>query len=203
MPDNTDPFTQSSGYAERLLDREPENSYITMWEDLLRKAKAAEEDTQDSSLLLFRFGMEWLGISTKMVEEVLEIRPVHTVPSTRSPIFLGVVNARGQLRLCIALHKLLEISSTIESSLRERDPYKSKRQYRRFVSIRRGGEIWVFPVDEIHGIVSFDSSSLVNIPITVAKSTANYIKGMLHWQERSIGVLDEELLFESLRRIIP
>lgn len=201
MTDTIDPLDQTSNYAEQLLNREPENSYMTMWEDLLRKTKASQEETQESSLLLFRFGVEWLGISTKMVEEVLELRPVHSVPSTKSNIFLGVVNARGQLRLCVALHKLLEITSNIDVSFKER--YYVERKYRRLVTIRRGGEIWVFPVDEIHGIISFDSSMLVNIPITVSKSTANYIKGLLHWQDRSVGVLDDELLFESLRRLIP
>lgn len=190
-------------YAERLLNRQADKSYVSMWQELLKRIKTPPSQTLESSLLLFRLGVEWLGIPTKMVEEVIDLRTIHTVPSTRSKIFLGVVNVRGQLRLCVALHRLLDIQSTAEEKVPEIHIKGLARRYRRMLAIRRGVEVWVFPVDEIYGVVTCDFDNLDNIPVTVAKSTSNYLLGIFAWKDHSIGILDGELLFESLRRLVP
>ena len=39
-----------------------------------------------------------------------------------------------------------------------------------------------------------------NVPVTVTKSSANYLKGIVHWKGKSVAYLDEELLFYSLKR---
>ncbi len=193
----------TSEYAEKLLNREPDSSYVSMWEDLLRRIKNAPPEHPEGSVILFRLGMEWLGLSTKLVEQVLDVRSVHTVPSCRSKIFLGVINVGGQLRLCVALHKLLDIPSTADHKLPEVHVKGLARRYRRMVAIRRGVEVWVFPVDEIYGVVNCNFNALDNIPVTVSKSTANYLHGLLSWKEQGVGVIDGELLFESLRRLVP
>lgn len=197
------PPLQTGDYAGRLLNREPDKSYVSMWEELLRRIKSAPLQHPEGSVLIFRLGMEWLGLSTKLVAEVLDLRPVHTVPSTRSKIFLGVVNVGGQLRLCVALHKLLDIPSNVDERLPEVHVKGLARQYRRMLAIRRGIEVWVFPVDEIYGVVNCNFNTLDNIPVTLAKSTANYLHGLYNWKDHGVGIIDGELLFESLRRLIP
>lgn len=192
---------KQSDYAERLLGRVPEDSYIRMWAELLQREKSTATTQGETSVLVFRIGSEWIGLSSKVLQEVLDMRPIHTVPSTYNESFLGVVNVRGQLRLCVALKTLLEISSPEQPQDHQRGSYGKK--YRRMVVVRREAEVWVFPVDEVYGVVSCDIEQLENIPVTVLKSTANYLKGVWFWQEKRVAILEDELLFESLRRLIP
>ena len=72
--------------------------------------------------------------------------------------------------------------------------------HERLLVASREGERLVFPVDEIHGIHRFHPEQLGEVPATVAKSTATYTRAMLPWQEKSVGVLDDQLLFYSLNR---
>ena len=64
----------------------------------------------------------------------------------------------------------------------------------------RDGERLVFPVDEIHGIHRFRPEQLREAPATVAKSSATYTRAMLPWQDKAVGVLDDQLLFYSLNK---
>lgn len=200
------PSPSYGDFANRLLDRPPQPEYLTMWGELLMHAKAPMPGPSEGSVLLFRLGNEWFGFSTSVLEEVLESRPIHTVPNSRSKIFLGVVNVRGQLRLCIALHKLLEVSSEWTAAPRSRlVPIfgMGHRKYQRMMAIKRSTEMWVFPVDEVYGAISCTVEGFLNLPVNVSKSTVNYLKGLWRWNDRNVAVIDEELLFASLRRMIP
>jgi chemotaxis-related protein WspD len=57
---------------------------------------------------------------------------------------------------------------------------------------------FVFPVEEVHGIHWFDPNELRGVPATVAKAHATYIKGLLLWQNKSVGCLNDQLLFDML-----
>jgi hypothetical protein len=39
-----------------------------------------------------------------------------------------------------------------------------------------------------------------NVPVTVSKSTANYMKGVITWRDFQVNLLDEGLLLYSLKR---
>jgi chemotaxis-related protein WspD len=41
---------------------------------------------------------------------------------------------------------------------------------------------------------------LRGVPATVAKAQATYIKGLLLWQNKSVGCLNDQLLFDMLDR---
>jgi chemotaxis-related protein WspD len=43
---------------------------------------------------------------------------------------------------------------------------------------------------------------LKEVPETVARSAATYSKALLPWHEHSVGLLDDELLFHSLKRSV-
>ncbi len=68
------------------------------------------------------------------------------------------------------------------------------------VAIIREEELWVFPVDEIDGIYNWNLQNIENVPANISKSKANYIRGMMKMDSKSIGLLDEELIFASLKR---
>jgi chemotaxis-related protein WspD len=209
MADNQESFFFPNTYGEfanKLFDRIPSPEYLTMWSELLRHPKTYLSDSSIGSVLLFRLGNDWLGLNTTKVEEVLEIRPIHTMPNSRSKIFLGVVNVRGQLCLCIALHRLLEISSfgdSFQDTGSSSSGTRNIQPYRRMMAIKHNEEMWVFPVDEVHGAVSGNTDAISNLPITVAKSSVNYLKGLWKWRKHKVGLIDEDLLFASLRRMVP
>ena len=41
---------------------------------------------------------------------------------------------------------------------------------------------------------------LKDVPATVSKATVTYSTALLSWRERSVGILDDQLVFYSLKR---
>lgn len=179
--------------AIKLLEREPDPVYLEEWTELLARGKAEGEGTAESSAVVFALGGEWLALSTGVFSEVGLPRPVHKIPHRSNEILEGVVNVRGQLLLSVNLHNLLEIPHNSDVPVR----FKT---LRRMLGIQKSQDRWVFLVDELFGIVQRKEELLENVPVTVAKSTANYLKGVFTWNGRSVGLLDDELLFYSLRK---
>ncbi|MCE5316301.1 MAG: chemotaxis protein CheW [Parachlamydia sp.] len=179
--------------AKMLLDRKPDDSYIAEWTALLQQEAALEGEADELSVVVFRLAGEWLALSTAVFAEIAHTRLLHHIPHRSGFLLLGLLNLRGQLRLCVSLHKLLELEDIPQ-------PKAQRRQYSRLIAIRKGEERWTFPVDEVFGAIRFKKGAIQNVPVTVAKSTANYLRGVMLWEGKSVGILDEELLFQSLRR---
>ena len=106
---------QNQDAAIGLLDRE-------MPEDWLRERTmrvAIREQLADrgtKSIVIFRIGVEWLGLATDVFQEVAEECTIHTLPHRRSGILSGLVSVRGELLLCVALGTLLGIEPASEST---------------------------------------------------------------------------------------
>ena len=177
-----------------LLDRNAPEGYLDEWTEVLAGEK--EERVSDTmSAVVFRLGVEWLGLKTGVFKEVTEVRVIHLLPHRSNDILLGIVNIGGEIQLCVSLGGLLGLEQAEEAEQNGRHGV-----YKRMVVIERERERWVFPVDEIHGIHRFLPGELQGVPVTVAKASATYTKGMIPWQNRSVGYLDDELLFYSLKR---
>jgi chemotaxis-related protein WspD len=183
--------------AVTLFRRPPEESYIQELTEALGKQVPTEEVSNKLSVLVFRLGHEWMAIPTIFFKEVAHRRPVHRIPHRSEKILLGVVNLNGRLELYIALHELLQIEISGSQPL-SRIPY----QLDRMIAISKEGELWVFPVNEIDGIYHWNLSEMENVPITISKSTINYVKGIMNMEHKRVGLIDEELLFSSLKRSI-
>ena len=52
----------------------------------------------------------------------------------------------------------------------------------------------------MHGIHRFHPRELQDVPATVAKAAATYSKALLPWRDHSVGLLDDQLLFYTLKR---
>lgn len=182
--------------ADILLERKSDPGYIIEWSTFLQEQRVVNVQTDDMSMVVFRLGCEWLGMSTHIFNEVSEQRQIHIIPHRKSSYLLGLTNFRGQLKLCVNLQHLLEIAPKITS----KEELGNALKYRRMLSIQNETDFWIFPVDEVLGIFRFDLSKMENVPVTVSKSTANYIKGVISWSDITIGVLDEELLLYSMKR---
>ncbi|MGA3169703.1 MAG: chemotaxis protein CheW [Chthoniobacteraceae bacterium] len=148
------------------------------------------------SAVIFRIQDEWLALSATLLKEICDPRPIHSLPHQRNPAVLGIVNVRGELLVCISLSALLTTGRTVAESGRDRLART------RLLVASRNGERLVFPVDEVHGVHRFDPLELADAPATVARAASTYTRKMLQWRDNSVGVLDDELLFQSLKRTL-
>lgn len=190
--ESNEPQKQS---VEILLNRTPEDSYRQEWtSNLMTKAKK-RIDKEIVSLVIFRLNTEWLALPIYCLKEVFHHRLIHRVPHKHGKILMGLINLRGELQLCINLKRLLDIE---ESAEKIEKPVNSNRPSR-MIAINKEEALWVFPVDEV-GIDVWNMSELKNIPVNLSKSSTNYLKGIMTKGSRSVGLIDEELLFYSLRR---
>jgi len=169
--------------------------------DLEETARLFAADKQDvargaNSAFLFRVGGEWLGIATSALDEVADLRAIHSLPHRRSGVVLGLANVRGELLVCVSLAQLLGI----EPLAAEAGPRARRQALRRLLVVRERGMRIAFPVDEVHGTHRHDDAELKPAPSTVARATASYSRAVLPWEGHAVGLLDEELLFHSLNR---
>jgi len=194
-----------------LFERQAPTDYADEWTSALRLGKQADE-IEALSLLVFRIGTEWLALPTTALRQVSDVRPIHALPHRSDAMLLGVVNVRGQIRLCCSLATLLGIEQ------RPDDPRNaSSLAYPRMIVAEGAADHWVFPVDEIDGVRRFRRRHLRDVPATVGKDRAHVTRavvefgedvllasergeGALPFQARQVGYLDHERLFEALRQ---
>jgi chemotaxis-related protein WspD len=97
-----------SAAAARLLEQGLPEGYLDDWTaHFANDAKVADE--QSESAAVFRIGPEWLALPLGRVREIVEDRPIHSLPHLRNKILLGLVSIRGELLICVTLAKLLSL----------------------------------------------------------------------------------------------
>lgn len=181
-----------SSAAAQLLGKELPPGYLEGWTTEFAVEQSVES-RQMQAALLFRIGAEWLALSPGNLQEIVEGRPIHSVSRGRNSSLLGLVNIRGELVICVALDRLLGL----EKGAAAKSSSKQALSRRMVVAGREGSRI-VFPVEEVHGIHRFNPSALKAVPSTVAKAQATYFKGIILWQDKSVAILDDQLLFNTL-----
>jgi chemotaxis-related protein WspD len=157
---------------------------------------ATSGDTVDvDSLLVFRLGDEWLALPTRVFHQVTEMRRIHSLPHQRNRALLGIVNIRGALVVCASLGDLLGLEAVAGT------PRDSRRAvYQRLLVVTDHGQSTAFPVDEVDGIQRFARVARDAVPATVARAALTYTRAVVRWQGRTIGLLDADLLLETLNR---
>lgn len=182
-----------SAAATRLLDGELSADYIAAWTAHFAEEKAVDELGTDS-IVIFRIGSEWLALPTRVFVEVADVRAVHSLPHRRSAVILGLTNVRGELLICVSLGTALGLETVAEK------PDQRRTVHKRLLVIQSEACRLVFPVDEVCGVQRFHASELGEVPATVAGAAATYTKAILPWKGKSVGCLDEQLLFYTLNR---
>jgi chemotaxis-related protein WspD len=178
-----------------LLEREPPADYLREWTQALAEAKDEAQAGNTLSVLIFRLGREWLALPTHVCQEVAEMRPIHMLPHRSGPVLLGLVNIRGQIRLCVSLKELLGLASTADG-----DRTTDHKNPRCLVVVARESDHWVLLVDELYGIQRFHLSAVREAPVTAAKAAPGLTKGVIDWRDRGVAYLDDDLLFLALRK---
>jgi chemotaxis-related protein WspD len=186
--------TQHHGSAAgRLLDRHLPEGYLAGTTEVVSTDRRTA-DTGTESILIFRIGLEWLALPTRIFQEVTEPGGIHRLPH-RGNILRGLVNVRGELLLCVALDVMLGLEKSPEGI----GP-KDETTTRRLLVCNRKGSLLAFLVSEVHGVHQFHPRDLKEVPATLAKAAANFTIGVLHWKEGTVGCLDDELLFYALNK---
>ena len=180
---------KSPNGALHLLDRKLPDDYLREWTQRIAAEKTTDE-AGTNSFLVFRLGVEWLALPTIVFQEIVDSYTLHVIPHRRG-IVAGIVTIRGELLLCACLASLL--------GLEEGSNNKQLPKGRLIVAQRDGNRI-AFPVDEVHGILRYRRRELIPAPATLAQAAATYTIGLFSWKGRTVGCLDDELLFYTLNK---
>jgi len=181
-------------HAARLLDREV--SEEALWESTANvAAKKNVVEPGAKSVTIFRIGTEWLALPTDVVLAIGDRGTIRRLPGRRSGILSGLVNVRGELLLCVALGVVLGLDQPAGGQ--EAQPASSERL---IVCKRRDSQL-AFQVSEVHGLYRYHPKDMRNAPATLSRAAAGiYTLGVVPWNDRMVGVLDDELLFYTFSR---
>lgn len=151
------------------------------------RGHAAESETDaGESIIIFRLGDEWLGLPLAVLVEVVPRQAIHTLPHRRSAALLGVSNVRGALIACLSLVDVLGLEAVTVTA---------ERAIPRMLIIGNAAEGHVVcPVDEVDGIYAIPGNLLG------AKGSGKYTRAIFQWRERSVRLLNDGLLLQTIAR---
>lgn len=183
-----------STVGRQLLNRPAPPDYQQEWTNIL----AAEENTglpKNKSAFVFRAGGEWLAMAASVVEEVLDMGTIHSIPHLSNNQLRGLVNIRGKLEVCVSIGAVLGIERYEQFSAAT--SYISPE---RLVVVSYLKQIITFPVSEVMGVVRYHDGMVKDSPVTVSGSKAVYTRGILSLENMDAGFLREEPLFQALTK---
>lgn len=200
------PIYQDAGW--KLLDHQAPSGYLSEWTKRL-------EQLQDPGLtcgrpmILFRVGQEWLVLSVQPISEITNVRPIHVIPHRSNPFLLGIANIRGELPLCIAMYKLLQSTDTehehkmgrVSRMIAEAKPEENS-SLGRFLVVRLPNGVWALWVDEVHSVIRIEPDKVEPIPSTLKRNMQSILAGVYSFEQKSIGIIDEEKLAQQLIKVI-
>ena len=179
-----------SATGRRLLNRPLPDDYQRELSEIYRQPPAKKERSSRKAFV-FRAGEEWLALRSSLVNEVVDMGPIHSIPHKSSRIFRGIVNVRGRLELCVSIGGVLKI---------EPAPKPPGIPQERLIVAAKAGQSVVFPVSEVLGPVQDEPADIKPLPVTVSGSKAVYTRGILSLPGKDVGLLDDALLFRILTR---
>jgi chemotaxis-related protein WspD len=180
--------------GRQLFDRPPPPECLDEWTE--RVARREGEDSCDVlALIVFRVGPEWLAFDVHTMVEVAEPRPFHRIPHRRGRALRGLVNVRGELQLCVALCDLLGIEAPESAPDRPR-------QTGWLLLTEHDGQRWALAVDEVAGVVRVPGAAVGNVPATVGGAPSSAARGVFLGDDRRVGYLDTDRLFDMIHRCL-
>ena len=172
--------------GRQLLDRVPPDDYLRGWTDVLADARKEQTERQDAAIIV-SLGDAYYALRAAVCREVLQAQVIRRIPHRSNEFVMGLVGVRGELRVCVSLFALGMGEGATGT-------------YDKMVLLERGGREWVVAVSGIHGIHRFGSADIEPVPQTLAQSPNPFTTGLVRWQDRMVGVLDDELLLSTIAR---
>ncbi len=183
--------------ALTLLDRDLPAGYAAGWMSHIAQKRTGSKGSIRHSAIILRLGAEWFAFPTLAVDEIVELPRIHSLPHRRSGTVLGLVNVHGELVVCASLGRTLGLDETVTG---EAD--RTGATGGRLVVVRSESGRIAFPVNEVQRTHRYDPSDLKSVPATLARSAANYTRGILAWRDRAVGCLDDQLVIQAMNRAI-
>lgn len=172
--------------GRKFLDAPSPPGYLDEWTERLAET-ADDSPVEQTGVLIFRLSEEWLALDVRSMVEVTQPKPIRRIPN-RGGMLAGLVNIRGELYLCAHLTKVVGVDSK-----------GTPPATRRMLVVRRDTERWVFPVDEVDQVHRIPIQSVSRPPATVGRSLHALSLGVFDRDDRTVGLLDVERIFEILR----
>ncbi|MBT8396434.1 MAG: purine-binding chemotaxis protein CheW [Gemmatimonadetes bacterium] len=172
--------------SRRLLERDLPPGYLEEWATAVAQPKEVGYASTES-LLVFRLGSEFLALPTWTCEEVSLPGQIHTVPHLSNPVFLGLVNLRGEIQPCFSLAAALGIKSDASGAAA-------------WIALHERGDVWVFPVDEVLTVHRVGEEALSAAPVTLGAAHQSFTTAMVDWNGRRVDLLDPRLIVQELAR---
>ena len=178
-------------HGRTLFDRPAPPGYVEYWTDAIRRSKL-DQSAEQLTVLVFRVSGQWLALAADRVLFVAKPGTVRSIPHRSGQVFRGLVNLMG-IRICVSLGGMLEIGDL---------PPPRRRDRQRMIAFGSTEQSWVFPVDEVNSVRRFDAAQLDQAPLGLSEGSRTYTLGTLAWRDRTVGLLDADLLAASLARIV-
>jgi chemotaxis-related protein WspD len=190
--------------GRRLLDAPMPAGYREEWAARLARPAVLPE-RRTGSAVVFRIGVEWLGIPTELCAQVLPQRPIHSLPHRDGGAVLGLANVEGTLVLCVSLAVILGLERAAQAGAGPADSpaavggaARTAGCAGRLVVIASPEGRLGLPVQQTHGVCRFREEDLQAVPETLAKSRTGCIRAVLPLAQHAVGLLDAASLLRSI-----
>jgi chemotaxis-related protein WspD len=183
----------------RLLDREPPAEYRREWTERVAAAQSALEPGT-RSVVIFRIGSEWLALPTQIIREVVEKCRIHSIPHHRNGVLMGLASVRGNLIACASLSTVLGLRENGRAESTDEPTGDRSAGGGRLLIIDHRAGLLTIPVDEVGGVHRYHPRDLKELPATLSHAAATYTSGILLWQQKAVGCLDDELILYTLNK---
>lgn len=182
--------------GRQFLRTNPPEGYRNEWTSILSKEKDIKPINVKSAFV-FRAGNEWLALPSKLIQEVVNMGPIHSIPNINSKVLRGLVNIHGRLQICVSIGSVLGLEKLKKTEEQLKPDYISPE---RLVVVLQKNQLVAFPVSEVKGTVHYTPEMIKDLPVTVSGSKAVYTMGILHLEGTDIGLLKDKPLFKTLTK---
>lgn len=180
--------------GRRLLRTTPPEGYRSECTRVLAAEKTGKPANINTAFV-FRSGNDWLALPSDIIQEVVNMGPIHSIPNITSKALRGLVNIHGRLQLCVSIGRVLGISKRARTEEELAPDYISPE---RLVVVLQENHLVAFPVSEVKGLIQYTPDMIKDPPVTVSGSKAVYTEGILQLDGKDIGLLKNKPLFKTL-----
>jgi chemotaxis-related protein WspD len=168
--------------------------YLEEWCHHFAQPPPARQMPGHASVLVFRVGSEALSLPIGVIDEICQPVMIHRLPHCAQAILRGIVNIHGQLRLCFSLAELLGIDDS-------QFEWKEKhRVFPRMMLVRHNESHFALLVDEVVGSLRYGLEEVLPVPSSISRALTKFMRGIVREEEKTIGLLDEERVFQALEK---
>ena len=161
---------------------------------IARKRRVPDETGELIQLVSFAIGKEQFGVDILMVQEIIRMAPITSMPN--SPDFIeGVINLRGHIIPVIDLRKRLNLGPSAEEN----------KNNARILIVNFQDRVTGFIVDAVSEVLKIPKSFIEPPPdIVVAGQKSQYIYGVCKLDERLLILLDfsKILQVEEIKKLM-